>query len=62
MNVIISNKYQNILSTLDIDIIKNLNGTFEVEDLAREYNNWYNGNKEISRYQNYSKTRGKLWP
>ena len=41
MNVIISNKYQNILSTLDIDIIKNLNGTFEVEDLAREFTNFY---------------------
>ncbi len=41
MNVIISNRYQNMLATLDIDVIKSLNGEFEVEDLAQEFTNFY---------------------
>ena len=31
MNVIVSNKYQAMLETLDIDIIKSLNGEYEVD-------------------------------
>ncbi len=41
MNVIVSNKYQSLLSTLDIDIIKNINGEFEVEDLVNQFTNFY---------------------
>ncbi len=41
MNVIVSNKYQNMLSTLDIDVIKSINGEFEVEDLVKEFTNFY---------------------
>jgi len=41
MNVIVSNKYQNMLSTLDIDIIKSINGEFEVEELANTFTNFY---------------------
>ncbi len=41
MNVIVSNKYQNMLATLDIDIIKNINGEFEVEELVNIFTNFY---------------------
>ncbi|MCM1052581.1 MAG: hypothetical protein NC483_01200 [Ruminococcus sp.] len=41
MNVIVSNKYQNMLATLDIDIIKNINGEFEVEELVKIFTNFY---------------------
>ena len=41
MNVIVSNKYQSLLATLDIDIIKSINGEFEVEDLVSQFTNFY---------------------
>lgn len=41
MNVIVSNKYQNMLATLDIDVIKSINGEFEVEDLVNIFTNFY---------------------
>lgn len=41
MNVIVSNKYQSLLATLDIDIIKSINGEFEVEDLVNQFTNFY---------------------
>ncbi len=41
MNVIVSNKYQNMLATLDIDVIKSINGEFEAEELASIFTNFY---------------------
>lgn len=41
MNVIVSNKYQSLLSTLDIDIIKSISGEFDVEDLVSQFSNFY---------------------
>ncbi len=41
MNVIVSNKYQNMLATLDIDVIKSINGEFEVQDLVNQFTNFY---------------------
>lgn len=41
MNVIVSNKYQNMLSTLNIDVIKSINGEFEVEELVNIFTNFY---------------------
>lgn len=41
MNVIVSNKYQNMLATLDIDVIKSINGEYEVEELASIFTNFY---------------------
>lgn len=41
MNVIISNKYQNMLATLDIDVIKSINGEFDVEELVNIFTNFY---------------------
>ena len=41
MNVIVSNKYQNMLATLDVDVIKSINGEFEVEELVKVFTNFY---------------------
>lgn len=41
MNVIVSNKYQTLLAGLNIDVIKNINGVFTVEDLAAQFKNFF---------------------
>ena len=41
MNVIIANKYQSQLGTLDIDVIKSLSGEFEVEEIISNFKNFY---------------------
>lgn len=41
MNVIVSNKFQAMLASLDIDLIKSLNGEFEPEELASQFNNFF---------------------
>lgn len=41
MNVIISNKYQSMLENLDIDIIKTLNGEFEVDEIINQFQNFF---------------------
>lgn len=41
MNVIIANKYQSMLDTLDIDIIKKLEGEFEVDDIINQFQNFF---------------------
>ena len=41
MNVIVSNKYQAMLSTLDIDVIKSINGEFTPGELASQFNNFF---------------------
>lgn len=41
MNVIVSNKYQTLLGTLNIDVIKNINGEFTVQDLVSQFGNFY---------------------
>lgn len=41
MNVIVSNKYQSLLATLDIDVIKTINGEFTVEELVSQFSNFY---------------------
>ncbi|MDD4298670.1 MAG: hypothetical protein PHS98_03465 [Bacilli bacterium] len=41
MNVIVSNKYQELLSSLDIDIIKSINGEFEVDELISMFANFF---------------------
>lgn len=41
MNVIISNKYQSMLESLDIDVIKSLNGEFEADDIIKSFENFY---------------------
>ena len=41
MNVIIANKYKEMLSNLNIDIIKSLEGEFEVEDIIDNFQNFF---------------------
>ncbi len=41
MNVIVSNKYQALLGTLNIDVIKIINGEFSVEELVNQFSNFY---------------------
>lgn len=43
MNVIISNKLQPMLAQLDIDVIKSLNGEFEVDELVDNFKNFFFG-------------------
>lgn len=41
MNVVISNKYQSMLESLDLDVIKTLNGEFEVEEIINQFQNFF---------------------
>ncbi len=41
MNVIISNKYQTLLGTLNIDVIKSINGEFTIQDLVSQFSNFF---------------------
>ncbi len=41
MNVIVSNKYQTLLGTLNIDVIKSISGEFTVQDLANQFSNFF---------------------
>ena len=41
MNVIVSNKYQAMLATLDIDVIKSIPGEFTPGELASQLNNFF---------------------
>lgn len=41
MNVIIANKYRDMLNTLDIEVIKSLEGVYDVTDIVNEFSNFY---------------------
>lgn len=41
MNVIISNKNQNILSNLGVEVIKDMNGEFEVDEIIATFQNFF---------------------
>ena len=41
MNVIVANKYSQMLSNLRIDIIKNVEGEFDVEDIVSNFQNFF---------------------
>lgn len=41
MNVIVSNKYQNMLETLDLDVIKSLNGEFDADEIVSTFKNFF---------------------
>lgn len=55
MNVIISNKNEALLAGLGIDVIKTLNGVFEVNDLASQFKNFYYNRMilDITALENY---------
>ena len=41
MNVIISNKNDALLQTLEIDVIKRLNGTFTADEIIAQFQNFF---------------------
>lgn len=41
MNVIVSNKYEPMLQTLEIDVIKRLNGTFTADEIIEQFQNFF---------------------
>lgn len=41
MNVVISNKYQSMLQNLDIEIIKEMHGVFDVEEIVSTFTNFF---------------------
>lgn len=41
MNVIVSNKYQSMLESLDIEIIKSVQGEFEVDEIINMFKNFF---------------------
>jgi len=41
MNVIIANKYRDALATLDIDVIKKMDGEFSVEEIIETFKNFF---------------------
>ncbi len=55
MNVIVSNKYQALLGTLNIDVIKTINGEFSVQDLVSQFTNFFYNKMviDITAIKNY---------
>ena len=41
MNVIVANKYQSLLGSLNIDVIKSINGEFTVDELIAQFQSFY---------------------
>lgn len=41
MNVIVSNKYKDLLNSLNYEISKNINGEFEVDEIINTFSNFY---------------------
>ena len=41
MNVIVSNKYQSMLQNLGVDIIKEMNGEFDVDEIISTFDNFF---------------------
>ncbi len=41
MNVIIANKYKDMLNSLNIEIIKSLDGVYDVDDIISQFSNFY---------------------
>lgn len=56
MNVIVSNKYKDLLNSLDYDIIKNLNGEFSVDELIKSFSNFFFNRMflDITAIENYT--------
>ena len=41
MNVIVANKYRDALASLDIDVIKKLDGEYSVEEIIETFKNFF---------------------
>lgn len=55
MNIIVSNKYEQLLNGLEIDVISRINGVFSVENLSRQYENFFYNKMiiDITAIENY---------
>lgn len=55
MNVIVGNKYREMLTNLQIDVIKSLVGEYQVDDLISQFNNFFFGRMilDITAINNY---------
>lgn len=55
MNVIVSNKYQQLLVNLDIDVIKSINGEFGVDEIVANFTNFFYNKMilDITAIKNY---------
>ena len=51
MNVIVSNKYQSLLASLNIDVIKSINGEFSVDDLIAQFSTFYYNDFRYNSYK-----------
>ena len=58
MNVIVSNKNQNLLNSLDVDIIKSINGEFTVDEIIGTFSNFFFNRMflDITAIKNYMDT------
>ena len=56
MNVIISNNQQNQLSTLDIDIIKSISGTYDAKEIVEMFKNFFYSKMilDVTAIKNYN--------
>ncbi|MBQ3422719.1 MAG: hypothetical protein IJH34_13915, partial [Romboutsia sp.] len=41
MNVLIGNKYSDVLAMLDIDVIKSITGEYEADEIVSMFKNFY---------------------
>ena len=41
MNVIVANKNEGLLNSLDIDVIKSINGEYEVDEIIQTFSNFF---------------------
>lgn len=59
MNVIITNRYKSMIQNLDIDIIKEMNGEFEVEEIISTFKNFFFQRMilDITAIKNYNDIR-----
>lgn len=62
MNVIITNKYKEMLMSLEIDVIKSMDGVFNVDDITTMFTNFYYDRMilditSINNYQNFDNIR-----
>lgn len=59
MNVIVANKYQSMLESLQIDVIKSLNGEYEADEIVDQFQNFFYQRMilDITAIKNYQDIR-----
>ena len=59
MNVVIANSQQNILSNLDIDIIKSITGTYEASEIVEMFKSFFYNKMvlDVTAIKNYEDIR-----